>query len=767
MNRFLSSAVLWLVLLTSLTTFGQTSFTITLPGSIPDTAWVQRAIKNAKFGTIVPVVPVIPIVKTDSCKAGPVITNITNVSPTYLNGQFHGENVIEFAWQIKNASGEIIRTGEIRPVNNNPGITYNSLTAGTYTLIYTGKSCLSKTSSKPFIISGNLGVKDPLVVPDQWPATVETVVKKIVSGLPSNMNIYFHVGSDGKRYFSDSANNSPPDGYEFWYGINDHIVKQGTSIKNFAWPYNTPLGVWKAMGKKGLDTFARWTGDTDSWFDANAGAAFSYNESYPNAAFFFEPSNSGYDVSRNVVHWMDVLPKMQLPQGNIWIMPIGPISTPDEVLSHGVTHFSKYEAAGRPEWDQLQKDGKLYDEVPKTDQQFGLRDYGQSNWVPKGKAWPEVWNERYFGPLQPGQTEPLTYEQGKEAGRRYTVSFPVVVFENSEQDHAISAHWPFIRGFYETFIPRMDAEWLPKGIKPLVAHNYFTGFGGGALSLGDVGRQANKDILRNVGAWPRGDLSAGGTLEKTTAVCFGLYLGPPDQTAKLAYQLIFSAEVAKIGGKPAITFAQPFSENRPNNFIQDTFPEGKFYRHAKQGWNPAQGINYSFLAQTFTAGFVPFMAASKTDGHFRYDREYRGPGSLWLPKGTKDYASLDTFPHWKKYGQNEAYPGGQAEHYIALGVQKYVNTFAKTKGGIRAFLTYRIDGGEWVKAVNRDLDDVVDAFYDKTGFVYSEEKDGLLAVFYLNSFADTKLHKLEYEHRGKIYSMTIHSTIVHPVLHSL
>ncbi|WP_031529223.1 hypothetical protein [Dyadobacter crusticola] len=65
------------------------------------------------------------------------------------------------------------------------------------------------------------------------------------------------------------------------------------------------------------------------------------------------------------------------------------------------------------------------------------------------------------------------------------------------------------------------------------------------------------------------------------------------------------------------------------------------------------------------------------------------------------------------------------------------------------------------------MNELVDAFREKRGIVYAQEKDGLLAVFYLNPYADTDLHMVEYRYRDKVYSMPVHSTIVHPVLHRL
>lgn len=42
-------------------------------------------------------------------------------------------------------------------------------------------------------------------------------------------------------------------------------------------------------------------------------------------------------------------------------------------------------------------------------------------------------------------------------------------------------------------------------------------------------------------------------------------------------------------------------------------------------------------------------------------------------------------------------------------------------------------------------EEIVDAYHDRRGFVYSETKNGQTAWFYLNSFSDNKLHEIEVE----------------------
>jgi len=736
------------------------NLTVPLP---PGIVYEQRlnakidSLAKALTGTVKP-----PPVPLPACKRGPTIEGISKITSTSANVLFDGDSVIVIAYEVRRENGSRVVLDSIRPQWNTITVTYPALSNGSYFMRIAGKSCKSDTSQRKFTVKTDEGTAPPPV------PTGDILIKEIASGLPQNMNIFWTVMPDGTKLFSDSSIVAPPNGNEFWYSINGHIIKQSVPLRNFQWPSNTPLGIWKAMPKKGLTTLAKWSDrpSDNPFFDVNASQAFPYNDSYPFANYLFEDKNKpGYDVTRQVVHWMDYMPDMRLPAGQVLILPRGNIDPARFLLNKGITHFSKFEIVNKPDADWLMAEGYGYDEVPQTAEQFGLQDRGpgSSRWVPNGVGWPNNWNERFFGPYREGQTEPLTYAQGYQAGLNYTTAYPIVIFENQEQDHAIAAHWSFRRAFYDAFMPRILARWP----NALVADNYFSKLDAGALTLGNVNRQANKEILRTpIGLWPRTDLLLGGSLAKTNLVCFGYYLNAPDLDQGLEYKFMFSAKVAKLAGKEEVAFIQSFREDRPNNFVATYMKEGTFYMRTKMHHNPAATINYSFFAQCFGKGLIPFSAASKTDGKFAYNRQYHGEneGTLWLPKGEKDFASLDRFPYWTT--GKEAFAGGQFEWGVMKGAHLYNDTFAQVKGGVEEFLSFKIDGVQ-IRAINKDYDDLVDAYYDKRGFVYSQRKGDKLAVFYVNSFADASLHDLEYTYQGKTYKMKVHSTIVHPVVHQL
>ncbi|WP_031529224.1 hypothetical protein [Dyadobacter crusticola] len=272
---------------------------------------------------------------------------------------------------------------------------------------------------------------------------------------------------------------------------------------------------------------------------------------------------------------------------------------------------------------------------------------------------------------------------------RYTTAYPLIIFENKEQDHAFSGHFAAYRGFYDALMPRLRAEWEPKGIKPYVAHNYFTKVDGEGMTL--TGGKENKDLFNKpISEWPKSDLMPGGTLSGTNLLCHAYYLSSADLTRDEPYSFMFSAKVANMLDKDLILYPQSTHEHHPNNFKAVYYPDGTFFKTTKQEYNPAEVITISFIAQTFGSGIVPFGAGPKTNEQFRFSRDWHyTSGNLWLKKAANDYSPIDQFHYWS---EQEQFPGGVFEYCIAEGVRLYTQTFAKVIHGKPEYLDFRIDG---------------------------------------------------------------------------
>jgi len=709
-----------------------------------------------------------------ACTAGPLIQSIYNITASGLSTQFHGSGVTLVSYKVLNSSGSPIRTGQIAPTSSILNIGFSSdIAPGNYTLRLDGVSC-NGFSSMAFTYSGSAGGTDP-------PAPSGNVVAKyVVKGYPEHMNIVV-TGTGVNKVINDLSPLTPADGYEFRYFINDKVEKRSSRLVDYPWPSDVPLGIYKLQIRPDITNLNIW-GYDEGWKDPNAGKTFSYNTTCAFTNIIFDDETSGFNPSKQVVQWMDYLPDMPSTDGKIWVMPKGSISTVAQLQAKGVTNFSNYEIAGLSTNEQvaLANAGKTYDEVPKTPQQLSLPDRGAGVWKPEGADFSQQWNTQFFD-FTPGQTEPLTLEQGAAKGNQYPVTHRVIVFENSENTHYIGSHWPFWKPYYQNLTARMQAR-FPGTWR--IAHNYFTGavnpypfiadfdnkraaYGDNPSVLGYMNRlQAKNFLVAPLSDYPPSNLLPGGNMESVNSACYGLYFNSPDLTPDNAYRMIYHSHITHKAGKYDLAFMQTFYEWHPNNLQETTFPQGKFYKYVKMPHNPAQVINYAFISRVFMDGFIPFSSAAKTDGAFRYDRAY-WDSSLWIPNGSTTPQNNDTFPYWKQPGQAEAFATSGFEDYVALGMQKYYNSFMQTAGGTTNFLRYRIDNGNWVEAQNHDIYDVVDGFYDKRAIVYSQVKNGKLAVMYLNPYADGAIHTLQYQYNGVTYSMQVASTIVHEKLHQL
>lgn len=705
-----------------------------------------------------------PPVEKPKCTEGPIAKGMDQVTPTGGVLEFHGIGVTNLRYTVSKSGSAIISTGVVEPKSAKVQIPFGSAQAdGVYTIAITGDNCKSDTSKADF----------PIKTTSPPPVTGKVVPKRMFTGKPENMNIQVTANPAGGWVLNDLASVTPDENHIFWYGINNTIVKTREPLKNYPWPANTPLEVWKAQPKLGTNDLEDWS-ETRGHFKPDAAQEFSDGDSYPQAIFFFQPSDSALVESKQYPQWMDFSPEITLPTGKVWVMPVGDIDSYEFIRSKGVTHISKYQFSGKPYEGTVLREGRGYDEVPKTPEQFSLTSgTGVSNWVPKQSGgrlpieaspvgWPSTWNEMYWGALRDGQTEPMSAEEGRKAADKYQTAMPLVVFENSEGNHAVGSQWPFIGTYYDRYAARMKAEWNPKGIDPLIAHNYYTGF---QSFTGNIDNDLA--LLRKpVDQWPANSFIQGGTLRSTTAVCFPYYLSSPDRTMGEAYKLIFASKIADAAGFKTIFFPQEFHEDRPNNFQEVRYDTGKFYSKNKKEYTPAELITMTALSLEFGSGTVPFGAWPKTSAAFKFRREDHGnEGNLWLPNGATEYQRGPwSFPYYVD-GGGEIWPNSIFEYGMAEGVRIYSQYFQPVHGGKEEWLEYRLDGGPWVKAANQYADDVINAQYGKRPIVRAKTLNNKTAVFYLWPYADTNLHTLEYKLNGKTYLRTVHSTIIHPYMH--
>jgi len=479
-----------------------------------------------------------------------------------------------------------------------------------------------------------------------------------------------------------------------------------------------------------------------------------------------------YDPTIKRNQWMDVIPNLvNVDPGFLWVMPRNE-STMAELIAKGVNRFTRSDM-GVPGWTQEQvvafrDQGYGYDDVPQTPTQFGLGDRGPgaSEWVSAPgvpTTWPNIWNRRFFN-TQAGATEPMPASEGAMKGNQYNTDHTLVIFENTEQDHAISSHWSFVKAWAANWVPRVINRW--PGKKVIVCWNYFSGFGK-TIRWGN--KEEKKALLHlPLSQWEANPMLPGGDLELFNGVCFGVYMGAPDDVNHVPYDFIYNAYIARKANKFLVCFTQGFHEWMPNVKSLWTFSDGKYYADGKMAISPNIGFANMLFVKIFGDCFAPFSMSGKyvidEEHPVRIDREWH-QGGIWIPAGQTEPVSLDEFPHW---GKPERYPGGGISDYTGFAAYYFDRTFGYVIGGTEEWCDYRADGGAWVPAVNSWADDVCNAYYGSGYFVYSKRKNNIISFLVFNGKAsDSVRHKVEWKYQGQIFEGWIAGTIPYCVNYTL
>ncbi|REA63457.1 hypothetical protein DSL64_03135 [Dyadobacter luteus] len=662
---------------------------------------------------------------SDSCKLGPKILSISNISTTQLNGQFYGTDVFEIAWVIRDTKEKIVRQGEFAPQHSNPRISFEALPFGKYTLTYTGKSCLSSPSTMPFEIGSN--AKKGTFTP-----------KVIAKGLNEHMELGFVPNGNG-YLISDYAIAIPGDGYEFRYMIGAEVITSDKPLSNHFYAGGRMVRIWKMKTKKGLENTARWSDKENNWYySTTAGEGFSYNTTAAFQTLIFPERKDKvfntvipdvFDPSTQVTQWADIAPDMKLPKGHVWVAAAGDWSV-DKVMSKGVTHIAHHALP----WDnktkvqQLKEGGVTYNNVPRIEHFLHLNPQGADNFR-------NGYNLRYW------PNGPLTKEQAIQKANEADISDAVWIGETMEGTSFMPAEAEMWGHFYKRLHERYQEKWGARKIPYYIAHNYFM-FWPSEMSLSLKKSRAHfKSLLHQApNKLPETNFSPGGSLSSTTLIPEAVYIGAPDAQTGQVYESIYRMHLIRQMGYETGIFLFGVHEWRPNNLHQYKYPEGLFYNYSKLPLDPNVIIANGFIAQIFGKLYIEWGGSGKTSNK-NFDPEwYKG---IWFPKGADQ--PQEGFPHYAK-PQSPSYPGYNGSSDLSYFSQKlYNDTFGKINGGSRKFLKHRLDNGQWITPSQFSAEEIVDAYHDKRGFVYSETKNGQTAWFYLNSFSDNKSHDIEVE----------------------
>lgn len=698
------------------------------------------------------------------CKKQPTfkINGFTNQSATI---QFDADGLKTLTLAVVQGD-KVLKTTTYNPDVNTLFFQFGQvLPAGNYQITLSPVSCTAKVTSQDFTIkSEDVGTIDPPIETD--PADIN--YKLITQGMDEHMRITRRTVGD-IDYITDNTANPLQSNYKYHYVVGSQVITQSTPLKDYPYARNNGFRVVKFNKKDGVQSMNEWPGQGEDgsipggYYKNDAGQSFVYNASAAVTTGVYGGSQSGfknyipanYDPTLEMPQWADIMPDLKLPKGHFFVLRKGDWSI-DQVLKKGVTHISHFELP-RPNGDESQavaykQAGLTYSDVPTSFMLFG-------NPLPNNPSNEEV--DRLIA--------------------KHNLTDAFAVWETMENQHNVDVNTnSWVKRFNEGYAAIQKRNFTDKGIPALFAYNYFQ-FWPTSYHLGQVSSEVSKRNFRIPNeSLEKTAFSPGGTLSPTTLIVEAIYLGAPDiqQNGVLdfAYKLSLFEKMGYVGGG----FLASEHEFRPNNIFLSNFLDGKYYSKGKIPLDPNSLVTYTIFSHVFGKVFVQWGGTGKINAGRIFDKFTFEP-TYWKVNGSSEYKtstrnsnyngglngdvfpyqSNPDFPHQKAGGVGYyGYNGGVDLCRFAL--QVYADTWAQLDGGEKSFLSYRLDGGNWVEAVNQYVDDIVDASSQKRGFAYSINKNGKIAWFYVNPFADNTWHDLEVKFpNGKIVKNRVSSNGIH------
>jgi len=700
------------------------------------------------------------------CKPQPSfkINGFTNQSATI---QFDAEGLKTLTLAVTKGNS-ILKTTTYNPDVNTLYFPFDqTLPAGDYQITLTPVSCTAKVATQDFKIkSEDVGTVEPPVVTDPGVSTY----KMITRGMPGHMRLQKRIVGEYMLVTDSTANDLRP-GYEYRYINGAEVVLSPTPLKDYPFAINNGFRIVKFLSKKGIGTVNRWPGDGVSsepggYYQSDAAMSYQYNGSAAVETGFFSGSQSGFvshtpagfNPSTEMPQWADIVPDAKLPNGRFFVLSRSdwPI---EQIFRKGVTHV-RHNEIPRPNGDetlafQLRLQGKTYSDVPLSTTIFGGR-----------------------------PSDNPTKEEVQRMINLHQYPDALHIGETMEQSHAINPGSNWLKDFNAGFVSNQKKLFDDKGIKSLNCFNYFQ-FWPNSYHLGQVSADSSKRMFRLApDKMPYSNFSPGAPLSTTNLITEAVYLGPPDiqqdQAHDLAFKLMLFDHMGYTGG----VFLASEHEWRPNNFFEYVYPEGRYYSQGKIPLDPNTLITSVYLSQVFGKVFVQWGGAGKVNGGRIFDSRTPEP-TYFFPNGSNDpkgsyrnpdpnagrYSEWITSPDFKyaKAGGIGYYGYNAGTDLSRFGLQVYLDTWNQIpEDGSRNFLSYRIDGGQWIEAVNQFADDIIDGRTRKGGYVYSIHKAGRIAWYYLNPYADNKFHDLEVKFpNGRIARNRVAGNGIHAKIDSL
>ncbi|SDG72188.1 hypothetical protein SAMN04487996_12273 [Dyadobacter soli] len=725
-------------------------------------------------GVVTP--PVTPPPSKKACPQGPEIRRIFEVANTGASVEFHGEGVDTLQYELWSGATRI-KTDLIAPKRAIVEIAYPAQPDGTYQLVIRGQSCKSKEDSKKDfpIARSSGGVVDPtpeeptggVITPGVFPLIGMT------RGYDEHLNLVFR-DSANVRLATDIApdNRQDPDRYMYRYMINGDKLDLNSRLKNYVVAGNNPLRVLVGKLKKeySAEGFNKWAGTPEEyksdWFKIDAGESFSGGLSYAfqtyvakgaqDAAGFLNHIPQNYDPSDQQVSWAEIGEDIKLPNGHFWAADWKPWGV-DRVFAKGVTHLPHHslpwnDADSNQQVRLLKFAGKTFSNFQRIEGVFGRLNNGSTELWPNGTS-KAVW------PTADG----LPVDEAREWAWKTDASDAIWLSEMSENVGWQPAGSPMFGAFYPELRKRYEQDFGSRGIHYEICHNYFWQ-GGESLVFNQSAEYYKKLFRTEPKDLPSTEYSPGGTLSATTMIVEAVYLRAPDQVLRQPIELAFRLEYFKHMGYHAGVALFGQGETRPNNRYRIDFPDGTYFKEDKFPLDPNVHIASAFFSQVYGNFYAEWGGFGKANQKLFDGRPGQGLVGEWYPKGSSEARNNEFNKYWP--GSGDIYHGFTGSADLSyFGIRLYAKTFGQTDGGDRAYLRHRIDGGEWITPSNFKADELVDAYKQQRGFVYSQTLAGKTGWFYHNSFADNNWHTLDVQlPNGQIVSQKVAGNGIHAKL---
>lgn len=678
-----------------------------------------------------------------------------NLNVSNFNGLVSSGGLYPFIIDFLKADGTALNnsnvpntlTLNVAPTGN--GFQLNiPISSGTYSIpgvkikIYNlNRSSCCYTESSYTINNNEGGTIPPPIETDPGPVNFKLIVK----GMDEHMRLTRRTDGD-LDYITDNTANSLNSGYEYRYVIGAQVIKRSTPLNEYPVARNLGYRVLKFNTKIGLDTLNRWPGQGEpgdgGYYDSNAGQGFVYNVSAAIESGVFSGSQSGfknfvpanYNPGLAMPQWADIAPDLKLPSDHVFVLRRGDWSIA-QVMAKGMTHISHFELP-RPGGDESQAvayklQGITYNDVPNSFMIFG-------------------------NPLPVNPTD----QQVDAMIDRYNLTDAIWINETMEQEHALPPESGWLRRFYAGIRAIHQRLFTDKGLVSYICHNYFQ-FWPNTYHLGQVPASESKENFRRpLSELTHTNFSPGGSLSNTNLIVEAVYLGAPDLQQNKIYDLAYKLKLFKRMGYESGVFLAGEHEWRPNNMFLNEFPDGKYYSKGKMPLDPNTLMSCVIWSQIYAKVFVQWGGSGKVSARI-FDRFTFEP-TYWKANGSTEYKTSSANPNWNGGSNGDVFPyqsHPDFPHMVSRGIGYYgynggvdlsrfaLQMYAETWGqidpsGTRRYLSFKLDDGPWIEALNLDEDDLINAATEKRGFVDSINKDGRIAWHYTNGYADNVWHTL-------------------------